>query len=298
MSAPAQAGWALASALAFALMSGAIKFGYAHYGLLELVFYRNLGGALAIGAWALATGRRLRTAHPGLHLRRSLLGTASMVLWFMALAWLPLSTATTLGNTAPLFIAAMIATVARLRRQTDPRTRRLLTWAALVGFGGVLLTLRPTLDGATLGGFAAGLASSAFAALVYLEMRVLARAGEPSWRIVFWFTVVAGVLAAAGTLATGGFSSHGWAGAGWLVALAGFALVGQICMTRAFSGGVTLLAANVQYANIPFAAVLGAIAFGDVLSPREAVGIVVIVAAGVFATWATARAEHDRAPPS
>ena len=293
MSVHAQAGWALAAAFAFALMSGAIKFGFAHYGLFELVFYRNLGGALAIGAWAAWTRRRLATPNRRLHVRRSLLGTGSMMLWFAALAHLPLSTATTLGNTAPLFVAAMIATVARLRRQADPRTRRMLSWAAGVGFLGVLLALRPTLDVASLAGFAAGLGSSALGAIVYLEMRELARAGEPSWRIVFWFSTISSAIAAACALATGGFSPHGWVGAGWLLAIAGFALVGQLCMTQAFSGSHTLLAANVQYTNIPFAAVIGALAFGDVLSPREGVGIAVIIGAGAFATWATGRATRS-----
>jgi drug/metabolite transporter (DMT)-like permease len=289
MSAQAQAGWALASAFAFALMSGAIKVGFAHYGLFELVFYRNVVGAIAIGIWAVARGYRLTTPHWRLHGRRSLLGTGSMVLWFVALAHLPLSTATTLGNTAPLFVAAMIAGIGRLRRQADPRTRRMLTGAAVVGFLGVLLTLRPTLDGANLAGFAAGLGSGALGAIVYLEMRALATAGEPSWRTVFWFSTISAAITAACTLATGGFSAHGWVGVGWLVAIAGFALVGQLCMTLAFSGAHTMLAANVQYTNIPFAAVIGALAFADVLSPREAVGIAVIVAAGAFATWASAR---------
>ena len=48
MSAAAQAAWAVASALAFAAMSAAIKLGYARYGLFELVFWRNALGAVAV----------------------------------------------------------------------------------------------------------------------------------------------------------------------------------------------------------------------------------------------------------
>lgn len=290
MSALAQAAWAVASALAFSLMSAAIKLGFAHYGLFELVFWRNALGAAAVGAWALRSGRRLSTPHWPMHLRRSGAGSASMVLWFLALAYLPLPTATTLGNTSPLFAALAIAVAARLRGSTDDGTRGRLYAASACGFAGVLLALGPTLDGATLIGFGAGLGSGLLATVVYFEMRTLGRAREPSWRVVFWFSTFSSAVGLAGVLASGGFSAHTWAGIGWLAAIAGTALVGQLCMTRAFSGPATLLAANLQYTSIGFAAVIAALAFDDTLSVRELLGILVIAASGAVATRISARA--------
>jgi len=290
VSAPVQAAWAVASALAFSLMSAAIKLGFAHYGLFELVFWRNLLGAAAVGAWALASGRRLSTPHWPMHLRRSGAGSAAMVLWFLALAYLPLPTATTLGNTSPLFAAIVIAVAARLHGSADDGTRGRLYAASACGFAGVLIALGPTLDGATLVGFAAGLGSGLLATVVYFEMRTLGRAGEPSWRVVFWFSMVAAAVGLAGLLAGDGFSRHSWAGVGWLAAIAGTALVGQLCMTRAFAGPATLLAANLQYTSIGFAAVIAALVFDDTLSARELLGIVVIAASGAVATRISARA--------
>ncbi len=295
MTATVQASWAVASALAFAAMSAAIKLGYAHYGLFELVFWRNLLGALAVGAWALATARRLSTPRWPLHLRRSAAGSAAMVLWFVALAALPLPTAATLGNTSPLFAALGIALAARLRGAPPDARRRLLYAAAACGFAGVLLALRPTLDGATLVGFAAGLASGLLATVVYFEMRSLGAAGEPSWRVVFWFSAVCTGVGLVGTAAGGGFSAHSLEGVACLVAIAGFALVGQLTMTRAFAGPATLLAANLQYANIGFAAVIAAFLFEDALSAREGLGLAVIAASGAWATWVAARPERGAA---
>jgi drug/metabolite transporter (DMT)-like permease len=74
-----------------------------------------------------------------------------------------------------------------------------------------------------------------------------------------------------------------------LVAVAGFALIGQICMTRAFAGPATLLAANMQYTNIGFAAVIGAFLFDDTLTAREGIGLAVIAASGAWATWIASR---------
>ncbi len=295
MTATVQASWAVASALAFAAMSAAIKLGYAHYGLFELVFWRNLLGALAVGGWALATGRRLSTPRWPLHLRRSVAGASAMVLWFAALAALPLPTAATLGNTSPLFAALAIALAAHRRGAAPDARRRLLYAAAACGFAGVLLALRPTLDGATLAGFAAGLGSGLLATFVYFEMRALGAAGEPSWRVVFWFSAVSTTVGLAGTVAGGGFSAHSAEGVACLVAVAGFALLGQLSMTRAFAGPATLLAANLQYANIGFAAVIAAFLFEDTLTAREGLGLAVIAASGAWATWVAARPERAAA---
>jgi S-adenosylmethionine uptake transporter len=285
VSAAHQAAWALVSAFAFTVMSAGIKFGFAHYGLFELVFWRNVLGALAIGGWAALTSRRVTTRHWPMHLRRCAAGTTSMVLWFASLAVLPLPTATTLGNTAPLFAAAGAAIAARWRGDPPDARLRLLYTATACGFIGVALALRPTMDGATLAGFAAGLLSGLLASFVFFEMRTLGAAGEPSWRVVFWFSSVACTVALVGVLAGGGFSSHSPAGVGWLLTIAGSALVGQLSMTRAFAGPATLLAANLQYANIAFALAIGALAFGDVLTVREAIGVIVIAASSIWATW-------------
>lgn len=290
MTAPAQAAWAVASALAFALMSAAIKFGFAHYGLFELVFWRNVLGVVVIAGWAAATHRRVTTPYWPMHLRRSAAGSSAMVLWFLALAYLPLPTAATLGNTSPLFTAVVIAVAARRLGAPRDGSRGRLYAAAAAGFAGVLLALRPTMAGADIIGFAAGLGSGLLATFVYFEMRTLGKVGEPAWRTVFWFSMVSTAVGLAGIATTGGFSPHTPAGIGWLAAVAGFALIGQLCMTRAFAGSATMLAANLQYTNIVFAAVIGALAFQDVLSVRELLGIATIVAAGAYATWAASRA--------
>ncbi|MFZ4758694.1 MAG: DMT family transporter [Burkholderiaceae bacterium] len=294
MTPTAQASWAVGSALAFAGMSAAIKVGYAHFGLFELVFWRNALGAAVLAAWALYAGRRLATPLWPLHLRRSAAGTTSMVMWFAALAALPLPTAATLGNTSPLFVAVALAWAARRRGEPADRRRRLLYAAACCGFAGVVLALRPTLDGGTLWGFAAGLGSGLFATFVYFEMRSLGAAGEPSWRVVFWFSMFASAVGLVGIAASGGFSVITAEGAGWLCAVAGFALVGQICMTRAFAGPATLLAATLQYTNIGFAAIIAAFAFDEALTLREALGLAVIAGSGIAATVIAARAPAER----
>jgi drug/metabolite transporter (DMT)-like permease len=274
------------------MMGACIKLGFAHYSLFELTFYRNLFGAVAIGGWAAATASRLSTPHWGLHLRRSVFGTTSMMLWFVALAMLPLSTATTLGQSSPLFVATFVALAGWWRGEPASRSRTLLYVAVAIGFAGVLLALRPTVARGAELGFLAGILSAGLAAMVYLHMRHFGRAGEPVWRVVFWFSTFSALVGLAGVAWQGGFASHSAQGLVVLAGVGGFALLGQLWMTRAFAQGSTLSTSILQYASVVFAAVLGWWGFGERLSWMEGAGFALIAASGIGAAWIAAR---DRA---
>ena len=71
------------------------------------------------------------------------------------------------------------------------------------------------------------------------------------------------------------------------------ASLGQLCMTRAYSQGPTLVAANLQYSGIVFAAMYGLLLFGDVIPPIGWAGMALIVASGIAATLLTHRAMPD-----
>ncbi len=75
----------------------------------------------------------------------------------------------------------------------------------LVGFAGVALILRPTIEEQQLWHGLMGLLSGMIAATAYLQVTALGRIGEPEYRIVFYFSV-GGVAAGLLTLLwTGGF---------------------------------------------------------------------------------------------
>ena len=110
--------WMLAASLFFSLMAAFAKFGTDAFGAYELVFYRQLFATLVLYGFVVARGRTLRTPYLGSHFKRSILGTAALLIWFYAIAHLPLGTAMTLNYTNPLWMAA-IAIVVALRRH-DP----------------------------------------------------------------------------------------------------------------------------------------------------------------------------------
>jgi S-adenosylmethionine uptake transporter len=66
--------------------------------------------------------------------------------------------------------------------------------------------------------------------------------------------------------------------------------MGQLCMTRAFTHGATIVVANLQYSGIIFGAILGFVFFGDRIPTIGWLGIALIAASGMFATALRTRA--------
>jgi len=153
----------------------------------------------------------------------------------------------------------------------------------------VAMMLRPNLAPDQLIGAIVGLLSGLFAALAYLQVASLARAGEPETRTVFYFSIGA-VLAGLLGMAFVGATPLTWPAALWLLPIGLLALGGQLCMTRAYASGATLLVANLQYSGIVFAGILGLVVFGDQMPLIGWLGMGLIIASGVTATWLRTRA--------
>jgi S-adenosylmethionine uptake transporter len=79
----------------------------------------------------------------------------------------------------------------------------------------------------------------------------------------------------------------------WLLPIGGLASLGQLCMTRAYSQGATLVVANLQYSGIVFGALYSVLLFGDRIEPTGWAGMALIVGSGIAATVLRARAAPD-----
>ena len=286
-----QAAWMLLASLFFATMGVCIKFASEHFNSFEIVAYRGLVGVVFLWGFTRMSGVSLRTRVPMMHFWRSIVGTISLTAWFYAIAVLPLATAMTLNYMSSVWIAVFLLGGALLvqgggapMRQQGP-----LFLSVLAGFGGVAMMLRPTLAPDQVVGALVGLLSGLFAALAYLQVASLARAGEPESRTVFYFSVGA-VLAGLLGMLFAGATPWSWPSALWLLPIGLLALGGQLCMTRAYASGATLLVANLQYSGIVFAGILGVLVFGDQMPLMGWLGMALIIASGITATVLRARA--------
>lgn len=292
-----QALWMLAASLFFATMAVCIKIASAWFTPAELVFWRGLIGMLIMALWARSRRTSLGTSYPWMHAWRSLVGVLSLGAWFYAIAGLPLATAMTLNYMSSVWIAAFLVGGALIA--WNPRTggafplhQGPLALTVLAGFAGVVLMLRPTMEQHQAFAGLVGLLSGLLAAFAYLQVMALGRIGEPEVRTVFYFAAGSAVAGAAGMVVTG-ISPWDWGHAAWLLPMALLASLGQWCMTRAYSHGATLLVANLQYSGIVFGALYSLVLFGDAIPLAGWLGMGLICASGIAATWLRARAAPD-----
>lgn len=281
----------LLASLFFATMGVCIKFASAHFNSFEIVAYRGMVGVIFLIGFARARSISLRTSLPMMHVWRSIVGTISLTAWFYAIAALPLATAMTLNYMSSVWIATFLLGGALLTqgRNAPIRQQAPLFLSVLAGFGGVAMMLRPTLAPEQVLGALVGLMSGLFAAFAYLQVSALSRAGEPESRTVFYFSIGA-VLAGLLGMVFVGATPWSWPAALWLLPIGLLAVFGQLCMTRAYASGATMLVANLQYSGIVFAGLYSLLIFGDQLPLMGWLGMALIIASGITATVLRARA--------
>jgi S-adenosylmethionine uptake transporter len=275
--------WLMVGAsLLFATMSVCVKLASVWYSAFELVMYRSLVGTLVIAALCLWRGQTLRTAYPGMHAWRAFVGVASLAMWFYAITGLPLATAITLNYTSSMWMALFLigGSVLLGGQRIDPR----LLVSVLVGFVGVALILRPTMEREQLWHGLVGLASGVIASLAYLQVATLGRVGEPEGRIVFYFSLGGVVAGLALSLYNGGLHAHEhWQGVACILAIGVLATTAQLMLTRAYAVGRPLVNASLQYLGIAFSFIYGVLLFDDPVTLMAVAGMLLVVAAGVSA---------------
>jgi S-adenosylmethionine uptake transporter len=119
--------------------------------------------------------------------------------------------------------------------------------------------------------------------MAYLQVAALGKVGEPVERTVFYFSFGAAVAGGLSMLFFGVSEWH-WPSAFWLLPIGILAVLGQWCMTQAYTDGATMVVANLQYAGIVFSALFGLFLFGDEIPLVGWAGMFLIVLSGIAAT--------------
>jgi S-adenosylmethionine uptake transporter len=279
-----QASWMILASLFFSMMGVCIKYASAHFHTFELVFFRGLIGVVFMAWICRMQGITLRTPIPMMHVWRSVVGVTSLAAWFYALGHLPLSTAMTLNYMSGVWVAVFLVGGTLLSGKLREIRRQVpIVLAVLAGFGGVVLLLRPTIEQDQWLAGVVGLLSGLIAALAYIQVAALGRLHEPEARTVFYFSVGTTVVGAALMLITG-MSTWLWPSVLWLLPVGVLAALGQLCMTKAYSRGSTMVVANLQYSGIVFGALFGLLLFGDQIALMGWLGMALIMASGIAST--------------
>lgn len=273
----------LVSAMAcFAVLDTAVKVVGAFISVLVAVWFRYMFQAIAVTAVMLPVrGRRLwRTEHPRFQLVRGLLLLAVSALSFVSVQFMPLGEFTAFVMTTPLVVTLLAATF--LGEKVSP-----LRWALVAGgFIGAMLVVQP--GGATIGW--ATLLPVAMV-LTYAGFQILtsrmARTEDPM--TMHFYTGWVGALVASAVLP---FVWQGMpdARAFALLCLVGLmGTVGHFLLILAFARTSASALTPFVYTQIGFAMFCGWLVFDHVPGPHESLGIGLIVACGLAASWLTTR---------
>ncbi|MEQ9331601.1 DMT family transporter [Thalassobaculum sp.] len=277
--------WMTLAGLAFSAMGGLIKFAARDLHPFEVAFFRCFFGLVWMVPWLLRRGpSALRTAKLPLYVARAVIGLIGMLAGFYALRYIALADATALSFTAPLFATVGAAVVLR---ETVRRRR----WTATVlGFVGVLIILRPGVTAVDPAALWTLLAAATTAANVLIVKRLTDT--EPTEAVVTWMVVMMTPMTLLAALPFWETPSPTQLGIMAAIGLCG--TLGHLAVTRGFAAGEASLVMSFDYLKMPFAAVIGWLAFGELPTPWTFLGAAVI--AGSAAYIAHREAALARAP--
>lgn len=272
--------WMLVAALGFAIMGALVKVGSVKFSSAELVFYRSLFGLIIIFISIRFKKLPIQTPHLNKQIARALFGFFALLMFFYAIAHLPLATAITLNYTSPLFLAALMPFM------LHEKPKRTLYLALSISFIGVVLLLKPSIATKDLFAGLMGLCSGIGAGLAYVHVKQLGNLHEPDWRTVFYFTLISTIGAGVWMLFDE-LSAFEWQDLPVLIGLGASATIAQLALTRAYRTGRTLTVASLSYATVVISSLFGVMFWGEHLSPSEWLAIGLIIISGVISIYST-----------
>jgi drug/metabolite transporter (DMT)-like permease len=271
--------WMVASALGFTAMTTLIKFLGDDYPAALQTFYRQFAGfIILLPVIFRMRGAAFATTRPGILIFRSAAGTVGMILSFYAFQKMPLADANALSFTRTLWLVPLAAFV--VRETVGP----LRIAAAVVGFLGVLIMLRPGAGGEFAIGWPAlaMLASSFLFALTITGMKVMTRDHSPTVLLV-WSATLGLVLAIPGALFTWRWPEP--VDLGLLAAMGVLGTVTQGCYIKGMQIGDAAAMAPIDYIRLVFTVIVGFALFSEIPSVWTIAGAGVVVASTLFITW-------------
>jgi drug/metabolite transporter (DMT)-like permease len=114
-----------------------------------------------------------------------------------------------------------------------------------------------------------------------LNVRQLGMLGEPEWRVVFYFSLIASVMSG-GTMLVGDVHPITLGNIPVLLGLGITATLAQLALTRAYSTGKTLVVSALSYSTIIFASVFGLLLWNEAIGLQGWLGIALIVGSGML----------------
>ncbi|HKP24957.1 MAG TPA: DMT family transporter [Dongiaceae bacterium] len=267
------AGLTIFAGLCFAGLSAQVKYLTNDLHGFVITFWRNFWGLFFMLPWLFRQGLgELSWPRIRMFTLRSALSLVSMLFGFTSLSYLTLANATALSFTAPLFATIMAALV------LGETVRRRRWSATLVGFLGVLIVLRPGLNGIGIGEMLA-LTAAFLTALVIIVVKQMSRT-EPSNAIVAYMVLLLTPMALVVALPFWSWPAlSDWP---FVIGMGLAGTVGHVCWTRAISICDASVVVPFDYLRLVFTIIIGILAFAEQPDRYTLIGSAIIVLAGIY----------------
>ena len=267
--------WMFGTVISFSLMAVAAREASAELDTFEIMTYRSLVGLFVVATFAAATGvlRELFFRALQLHLARNILHFAATNLWLFAVATIPLAQVFALEFTTPLWTAILAPL---LLREHLSKTRIVAT---IAGFAGILIILRPGFVE-----FSPGIAAALSCAIGFASAAVVTRRLveiHSVTAILFWmcatqslFSIVcAGIdldiaLPSTETLVP-------------ILAVTVCGLTAHLCLATALRIAPATLVMPMDFARLPFIAIVGLLLYNESIDTFFVVGAAIILFANL-----------------
>ncbi len=214
----------------------------------------------------------LKTARPGRHLLRGMIGCIAPLSFFTALKTLPLADATVIFFSSAFMLTAASALILRERVGIH-------RWSAVaIGFVGVVIAMNPTGDG-DLGAYLLVLLATFVYALIFITGKQLSRQDSV---ILLVFSLQLGMGLVASALLPWVWQPMSAKVMIEMLLMAILALAAHYAFAASFARGEVSVLAPFEYTTLLWAVALGYLLWGDLPGLDVWTGAVIIVACGIY----------------
>jgi drug/metabolite transporter (DMT)-like permease len=259
--------WMLLTSVLFVGVTGIVRHLGSDMSAPQAAFIRyGFGVMLMIPVLMRLRVRELISPRMGLHAVRGLVHGIGVMLWFYAMARIPIAEVTALSYTTPIFVTIGAAWFLGERI----RLRRIA--AVLFSILGVLVIVRPGIVAVELGTLAQIAASMLIAkrmtdtestAVIVALMAVFVTLTLLPFALASWRTPTPEELA-------------------WLFATALLATLGHLTLTQAFRAAEITVTQPVSFLQLVWAALLGLYVFGEAIDLWTMIGALIIIASATY----------------
>ena len=259
--------WMGGALVSFTVMAVSVRELASAMHAFEMLFIRSaIGVAILAVVFSATSWRALKTKRIAGHVLRNTLHFTGQVLWIFGIALLPLATVFAIEFTTPMW-GAVLAVAFLGERMNRGR------WLSLVlGFAGILVIVRPGLEGISTGA-AIMLVCAVFFGATSVTTKWLTRSDRPV-AIIFYMVAIQTLLGAvASAFVWTPVETGDWP---WLILLGITGLTAHYALANALSVADASFVMPLDFLRVPLIAATGYLLYAESIEPATLLGAVLI----------------------